>query len=158
MNLSMYVGLSFNWGFSHENLNLILCCFSSVIVLISVHMQVFKVLHCVFIIDGFGMHHYFKSNILFTAVVKMRDPFYMQLLLHRLFQKLFLKSYIFLDIYKYKSIKRFQQRKFSGGVLLAGLICVLFKTKMLTSAAGLERCHEKSRGGDLCGCTQKQQE
>lgn len=38
------------------------------------------------------------------------------------------------------------------------LFCVLFKAKMLTFTAGLERCHEKGRGGHLCGCTQKQQE
>lgn len=90
MNLSTYIVLSFNWVVSCDNLHLILCCFSSGIVLISVRMLVFSVLHCVFLTVGFGMQDYFKSSVLFTVVVKMRDPFYMQLLLHRLFQKLFL--------------------------------------------------------------------
>lgn len=59
---------------------------------------------------------------------------------------------------KVKHDAAFEEKVLGGYYLLLADFCGLLKAEMLTFAAGLERCHEKSRGGHLCGCTQKQQE
>lgn len=73
---------------------LLFICYSSDF---SAYIGILSIALC-FLNSWFGIQDYFKSSILFTIVVKMRDPFYMQLLLHKLFQKLFSELYVFLYV------------------------------------------------------------